>query len=168
MTFAMRIDPAVEFEQSVLARFNVSGWIAEPFGQALLPENARDALRHFEDLSGRPTLVRWMPDILAWRECNHRVTHLALIDAKVGQVSDNHAVEIAAADAMDVYVERLYIPAFFVFNDWTVLTPRDVKHRGRLGPDPRGGNGSGTPYYLVPKRFARAFDNVFPRDEGIV
>jgi hypothetical protein len=165
MSFAVRLKPAIDHELAVISRFCcMPGWSACAFGQALLQPDARNALSQFLDLSSRPTLIRWMPDILAWSTRNDVVTRIALVDAKCGQASANHALEIAAVDAMNVYVECLNTPAFFVFSDWTVLTPRDAKQRGWLGPDPANGRGSGTAYYLIEKRYARPFADVFPAE----
>jgi hypothetical protein len=103
-----------------------------------------------------------MPDIITFRELPGR-TFVALIDAKVSpQHTANFAIEMSAIETTEIYTDRLYTPTFFVFDDWTVLTPREARQRGTKGPDPSNGRGSGTPYLLIPRRWARPFDAIFP------
>lgn len=160
MTFADRMGPASEFEAAVVDRFNSTGWRAFHFGQSQLPEECRNLLVRFEDGSRRPCLIRWMPDVIAFRNYSGR-SWVALIDAKVCN-GPNYAVEMSAAETAEVFTDHLYTPTFFVFDDWKVLTPREVRQRGRPGPTPAAGRGSGTPYLLVDKRFGRGFNEIFP------
>lgn len=158
-TFAARMAPALEFEIAVIERFNSTGWRAFPFGQSQLPDECRDLLRRYEDGSRRPCLIRWMPDVIAFNVQTRR-TYVALIDAKVCGDRPNYAVEMSAAETAEAFTDRLYTPTFFVFDDWRVMTPREVRQRGRAGPN--RSNGSGTPYYLIEKGFSRPFAEVFP------
>jgi hypothetical protein len=151
--------PALEFEGRVVARFGVQGWHAHHFGQGQLPAEAHRMLTRFEDGARRPSLIRWMPDVLAFGVFGARV-FVALIDAKVCGDRPNYAIEMSAVDVASVFTDQLYTPTFFVFDDWKVLTPREVRQRGRPGPDSK--NGSGTPYLLVDKKYGRPFDSVFP------
>jgi len=157
MSFADRMLPALTFESEIIDRLNRTGWRAWPFGQGQLPDDCRKQLGKFEDLSRRPTLLRWMPDILAIGDV------VALIDAKTSRGNTpNYSLELSAIETANVYADQLYTPTFFVFEGWQVLTPRDARQRGRVGPDPAPGRGSGTPYVLVDKRWARPFDEFFP------
>lgn len=154
---------AAVHEAAVIQKLNARGWTAYPFGQSQLPLECRRRLAMFEDGSRRPSLIRWMPDVITFRDTPSGRSLVALIDAKsCGSATDNYAIEMSAVETTEVYTDRLYTPTFFVFDDWKVLTPRDARQRGRQGPDPRPGKGSGTPYVLVAKRFARPFDDVFP------
>lgn len=158
MTFAERLNPSVQFERQVIAKLNASGWHAFHFGQGQLPPECRDRLSRFEDMSGRPCRIRWMPDIITFRDLRGGRSKVALIDAKVCD-GPRYAVETAAVDTTEVYVDGLFTPTFFVFDDWKVLTPLEVRHRGFQGP--HKGNGSGTAYLLVDKRYGRPFSGVF-------
>ena len=164
MSFSDRMRPALAFEQGVIAKLNQTGWNAYPFGQAQLPDDCRRRLTRFEDASRRPSLIRWMPDIITFRDVQPSGrSFVALIDAKCGGAqTSNFAIEMSAIETAEVYTDQLYTPTFFVFDNWTVLTPREARQRGSKGPDPAPGNGSGTPYLLVGKRWARPFDEIFP------
>lgn len=163
MSFGERMSAAAEFEKSVIARLNAIGWPAFPFGQAQLPVECRQRLIRFEDMSRRPCLIRWMPDIITYRDLPSGKSRVALIDAKVcGANTDNYAIELSAIETASIYTDGLYTPTFFVFDDWGVLTPRDARQRGVQGKEPAPGRGSGTPYVTVRKTHARPFDEIFP------
>jgi hypothetical protein len=159
VSFPRRLEVAVAFEDEVVGRFNATGWRAFHFGQSQLPDECRSLLVRYEDGSRRPCLIRWMPDVIAFATYPKR-TFVALIDAKVCGDRPNYAVEMSAAETAEAFTDRLYTPTFFVFDDWRVMTPRDVRQRGRAGPN--RSNGSGTPYYLIEKGFSRPFNEVFP------
>ena len=154
---------ATSFEDTLVHHLNTrDGWTAYKFGQGLLPEDCRDRLRRYEDGARRPSLIRWMPDILAIRDASNTRPFVALIDAKLAGSTPNHAVELSALETAEIYVDRFFTPTFFVFSDWSVLTPRDIRQRGTPGPEPREELGSGTPYLLVSKKHGRPFNEVFP------
>lgn len=159
MSFARRLGPALEFEECVKKRLNESGWPAFSFGQSQLSEECRQRLAKFEDLSKRPCRIRWMPDIITFRDLRNGRSYVALIDAKTGN-GQRYAIEMSAVDTANIYVDLLYTPTFFVFDDWRVLTPLDVRQRGFQGPF--RGNGSGTPFLLVEKCYGRPFSEFFP------
>ena len=166
MSFAERLAASTQFEAAVLERLNRTGWAAFPFGQGQLSHECRERLRVFEDLSGRPCLIRWMPDIIAFRSFPAGRSRVALIDAKACGDGPNISLEKAAIETCEIYTDRLYAPTIFVFGSaasqdgWGVMTPRDAHLRGRPGSDDSGG--SGTLFVLVAKRFGRPFDDVFP------
>lgn len=159
MSFAARLAPAIEFEQRVIDRLNKSGWPAFPFGQAQLSLECRQRLARFEDFSRRPSRIRWMPDIITFRDLRNGRSYVALIDAKASN-GLRYAIETSAVDTAEIYVDGLYTPTFFVFDDWKVLTPLEVRQRGVQGPF--RGNGSGTPFLLVEKCYGRPFTDFFP------
>lgn len=162
--FESRMAPASELEMKVIDHLNSTGYSAYQFGQAQLLPECRSLLHRFEDGSGRPCLIRWMPDIIALRTNSDGRVWVSLIDAKGGATdTPNYSVEMSAVETAEVFTDRLYTPTFFVFGDRKVMTPREIRQRGRPGPAPKpGSNASGTPYLLVEKRFARRFRDVFP------
>jgi len=159
MSFAARLGPSLEFEKQVIERLNNTGWPAFPFGQGQLPLECRQRLARFEDSARRPSRIRWMPDIITFRDLANSRSYVALIDAKAGD-GPRYAIEMSAVDAAEIYADRLYTPTFFVFKDWKVLTPLEVRQRGFPGPFTE--HGSGTPYLLVDRCHARAFEYFFP------
>jgi hypothetical protein len=158
MSFGDRIDAAHQLEQRVIAGLRARGWLAYPFGQAQIPEDGRDVLRRYMDDARRPSLLRWMPDIIALREDQR--PELALIDAK-NSGGPRYAIETRSIEAAEVFVAELHTPVFFVCEDGGVLTPRDVRERGFPGPVKDTTGGSGTPYVLVEKRWASNFNDIF-------
>jgi hypothetical protein len=159
MNFLDRMMPAADFEAEVMKRLNSSGWPAYAFGQAQLSQDCRERLKRFEDGSRRPSLIRWMPDIITFRDVASGRSYVALIDAKHCGDRPNYALEISAIETAEIYTNFLFTPTFFVFNNWKVLTPREARQRGRPGPD--NNQGSGTPYVLIDKRHGRRFDEIF-------
>ncbi len=159
MSFAERMAPAAQHELAVMTKLNEQGWRAFQFGQAQLPSECRDRLIRFEDGSRRPSMIRWMPDIITFCDLRSR-SFVALIDAKHCGDRPNYALEIAAIETAEIFTDRMFTPTFFVFDDWRVLTPREARLRGKSGPDKN--SGSGTAYVLVEKRFGRPFQEIFP------
>lgn len=164
--FGSRMEAAGRFETELVERLNMTGWRAFPFGQSQLPDECRSLLFRHEDESGRPCLIRWMPDIITFRTLPSGRVWVALIDAKAcAPEMPNYSVEMSAAETAETFTDRLYTPTFFVFDDAKVLTPREVRQRGTPGPPPKG-NGSGTPYVLVSKRYGHPFTRYFPPLNG--
>ena len=161
MSFQERMLAAGVFEKQIIDRLNsAKSWSAFPFGQSQLPEECRKRLIRFEDSSKRPALIRWMPDVITFRDLPNGQSFVALIDAKTcPRDRPNYAIEMSAIETAEIYTDRLYTPTFFVFDDWKLLTPREARQRGTAGPTSNGG--SGTPYLLVPKRFGKSFESVF-------
>jgi hypothetical protein len=156
VSFAGRLGESQRLERRIIGGLERRGWLAYPFGQAQIPEEGRALLRAYKDDAHRPSLIRWMPDIIALRDVDK--PSVVLIDAKTGS-GPRYAIEKASVEAADVFVRRLYTPVFFVCGDGGVLTPREVRDRGHHGPITE--NGSGTPYWLVEKHWAATFDDVF-------
>lgn len=161
MGFSERLSKAAEFELRLIEKLNNQGWPAYAFGQSQLPSECRSRLTRFQDSSRRPSLIRWMPDIITFYDRPRGSSFVALIDAKVcGDKTNNYAIEISAIETCSIYTDKLFTPTFFVFDDWNVLTPREAYQRGRPGPE--SPQGSGTPYVLVRKCYSRPFGDVFP------
>lgn len=162
MSFFERMKPALAFESAVIERLHAMGWMAFPFGQTQLPNECRDRLKRFVDTARRPSLIRWMPDIITFRDYPNNRSSVALIDAKVCEGRPNYSLEISAIETAEIYTDWLFTPTFFVFDDWRALTPRDARQRGI--PGNQDNNGSGTPYVLVSKRFSVPMETYFPPD----
>ena len=81
-TFDERMASAEQFEKELVVRFQSQGWHATPFGQGELPPEFRDGLNKFESSFRRPSKLRWLPDILAFRYLSENRSYVALIDAK--------------------------------------------------------------------------------------
>lgn len=160
MSFTTRNAQAIAFENEVIERLHRNGWHAEQFGQGQMSEYARELLRRFvhPDPNVGPTLIRWMPDILAGRMYGEHA-YVALIDAKVcGEQYSNQAIEIKALEAAEVF-EQLHIPCFYVFSNWKVVKPAEARRYGYEGRPSR--NGSGTPYLLFEKDVGEDFERFF-------
>lgn len=163
MSFQERIKTASEFEVELIEHLNSIGWPAFPFGQAQLPEACRRRLSRFEDGSRRPSRIRWMPDIITYRDLVSGRSFVALIDAKESNPKyDNYSIEKSAMETCEIYADQLYTPTFFVFSDYRVLTPMEVRQRAFEPPHRDNMQGSGTPFFLVKKKFARPFAHFFP------
>lgn len=156
-TFHQRLAAAKEHEQRVTDALLVRGWLAEPFGQAMLSDTMRDHLRRI------PTSVRWMPDIIAAKSypAGERII---FIDAKAGdrhKETGNHDIELAALESAERWIELSggQCPYYFVFGDGGIVTPGDVREVCWNGF--YNGNGSGTPFVLFPTAVCRQFTAVF-------
>ena len=145
------------WERDLAATLTGYGWAVVPFGQAHIAEPVQTALRRHADSYGRPSGIRWLPDLLATRG-----DRVALVDAKTeGRPSDNYAVELAALDVGRVLVEHLHTPAYYVWPDGGVLTPHAVDRRWSRRMDGNRAGGSGTSFVLVDKRYAARAADVF-------
>jgi hypothetical protein len=162
--FQDRLSLAEPVEKAIMDRLNSSGWAAFPFGQAQLPPACRDRLPKFRDNSGRSALVRWMPDIITYTDLANGRSYVALIDAKATRQEHkyNYSLEMSAVETCEKWVDEFFTPTFFVFDDFRVLTPREARQRGTPGQRRDQTAGSGTPFFLVPKIYAKPFDEFFP------
>jgi hypothetical protein len=126
------------------------GWIVEPFGQALLTETIRAVIRRKDNLP-----LRWIPDLLCTRD--QKDPPIVLIDAKTGR-SDTpfYDLERNAYDAAMRWLYSMRADDFwYVWHDFhrsSVMQISQGLARGEIVPGPYFGNGSGTPYLLIPKR----------------
>lgn len=158
--FHTRMANARKWEVELCQRLRDRGWVADLFGQGQLTEYWRTMLTGYRDSYGRPTLVRWMPDIIAAREGDP--ASLAFIDAKTGMASTgNYSVEINAHQAARAFENLLYIPVFFVWEDGGVLSTHTIENRRFNRHDGGNTNGSGTAFYLIRKQFATTFKQQF-------
>lgn len=168
-TFHDRMGPAALWEKELIEILQGRGWLAAPFGQAQVPQDMRSHLRRWRDNYGRPTLLRWTPDIIAVKP--DADPFVCLIDAKTesekNRDSDNYSVEVNAVDAGLAIVRDWHTPLFYVWKDAGVLTPQSVSNRWNRKLDGAGTQGSETAFYLVAKRWADKASNIFPSAKDV-
>jgi hypothetical protein len=142
--FDIAISDAAHTEQQLLELLWASGeFIHVSFwGQSQLSEKARDALRHTD------SLLRWTPDVLGVTTTNDVVLFDAKSSTERYKDSQNVTVEISAVVALGIY-KGMVADALFVFDNQYQATAEQVKAGGRKLEG--SSNGSGTPFYLVPK-----------------
>ncbi|MGW1655516.1 hypothetical protein [Streptomyces atratus] len=127
------------------------GWNVDPWGQGVLTEAVRSALR------GTDSALRWTPDLIVAKR-----QQIALIDRKsrmTSRATSRHVVERAAVTAHLQLVAWTLLPVYYIFDNLDVLTPHDVLTAGRHRP--YSSAGSGSPYYLIPASRSLAFDTTF-------
>lgn len=136
--YSTRLDAATEFEVRIIEQLCSAGCKAWPFGQGLLPEDARQFLKTMN------TPVRWLPDIMAWR----RDLGCIYVDAKDSDHNPrgNHAVETRSSETMMQWLAFSRCPVVYAFpcgGYCHIRVWNAVKFAGRFN-----GNGSGTPFML--------------------
>lgn len=141
-----RLEQGKVFEAAVGDRLRAHGWTVEPFGQALLSEAIRTALRRHAHLP-----LRWMPDLLAVRGDDLPV----MVDAKGGRTdTPNYAIERDAFDGALRWWWAMRTQHWIVWHDFHWSTIDQISQGLRDGVIRDGhwrGNGSGTPFLLIPK-----------------
>lgn len=138
-------------EERVAEELVLRGWDVSAWGQGVLTEAVRSALR------GTDSSLRWTPDLVAAKG-----SEIFLLDCKsrmTSRTTHRHAVERAAVMAHLQLAAWTQLPVCYVFDDLGILTPHDVLVSGR--PGPHSVRGSGSAYYLVPTARSLAFDEVF-------
>ncbi|MFI6449634.1 hypothetical protein [Kitasatospora sp. NPDC050543] len=138
-------------ERRVTLELNHRGWDVSPWGQGVMGEPVRLALRSTD------SFLRWTPDLIAARE-----KQIVMIDCKsrmTSRTSSRHAIENAAVTAHLQLVAWTRLPLYYAFDNLDLLTPGHALGSGTHGP--RTAAGSGAPYLLVPTDRALAFDRVF-------
>lgn len=163
--FDRRFGAGEQWEVELASMLADRGWTVAKFGQAQIPDQMRKDLRDYRDSYGRPSLVRWLPDILAVRSGRIR-----LIDAKSEQSkTDNYAVEWSALQAGQLLEQQFHTPVFYVWPDYGVMTPEIVDQRWHDKRDGSGARGSNTSFVLVKKLHAKRLDDVFgqPRSAAV-
>jgi hypothetical protein len=149
--WVQRNSTGTELEWRVGAALIARGWSVDNYGQGAMKQEIREAL-HL-GTSG----LRWNPDLIAVRGREVR-----FVDCKASlqpRPTGRHAIEQAAVGAHNQIIAVFNTPVFYVFEDMTVLTPRDVLSFGEPGRPST--NGSGQPYYLVNACHGQPFDAVF-------
>jgi hypothetical protein len=150
-SFAYRMTTANAVEKLVLTQLIEAGWSAFPFGQGLMPIAVRDALRKARDEEGRPCLMRWFPDLVAFKT----LTSPLWFDVKQDTGKLNYAIENSALEAAEIFYKHLRAPVWFIWPGLSVLTPAVVRTFGRCWTGEPPAHGSGTPFTLIEKSFAK-------------
>ena len=156
-TFDDRFTPARKWEVELAEGLRARGWQVTEFGQGQLTPDAHQALREWRDSYGRPSLIRWLPDLLAWRGPD-----VYMVDAKSesGRDTGNVAVELDAFQ-VGVHIEQiLNTPMLYVWK-CGAATPRLIENRWKQRKDGLRTNGSGTSFLLVDKSHLQPLSVVF-------
>lgn len=145
-------------EAVVLLLLNDAGWVAEPWGQALVSERLRQALKQVPSCP-----ARWAPDILAVRD-----REWAFVDAKAEIRGDtpNFSIEKSAVRShFSWWIGHNAGTAKFIYvwDDFRCSYIDDLNDTKGLHEGHFAGVGSGTPFWLIPKQATRPFDEVFGR-----
>ena len=146
--FTSRLTLGTGHEQRVATELEARGWTVTPWGQGILPEVTRRAIRE------AGSRFRYFPDLIAARP-----GEIVTIDAKEHMRStetDRYAVHRECIAFGLHFFAAFGLPLFYVVGNLGVLCPTEVVSYGRLGPKSTGGA-----YYLVSGRLAHNFDDVF-------
>ena len=159
MTFQQRFGGGRGWEVELAEGLVARGWQVCEFGQGQLDDNAHQALRSWTDTYGRPSLIRWLPDLLAWRD---RLVYM--IDAKSetakNAASDNVAIELDAF-AVGLSIEKvLNTPMLYVWKAGAA-TPRTIENRWHRRLDGGKADGSGTAFILMDKKYLTPLPQIF-------
>lgn len=158
MGFAERKAIGDQLETRIADELIVRGWHVNEWGQGVLDEATRAALRRSD------TPFRYTPDMVATRG-----EQVVLIDCKARATSHQtgrHAIEKKSVSAHRVMHSWFDLPVYYVFEDHTVLTPEQVIQLGR--PGQHSTVGSGAPYFLIGTGHSVPLDDVFGPPEAMV
>ncbi len=148
-TFAERLALAEQWEAEVADKLRAYGWEVEQYGQALYSRRVQMMLKRESNATDR-----WRPDLIA---CRKYVT--VYVDAKTRQSeSANHSIEKSSLSAMVSHDQAGSIPVYLVFSNWSCIRVLDLWERTDTKDCWAGApskNGSGTPYWVIPKRSIR-------------
>lgn len=161
--FGSRLMPALDEEVSIAAE------LAEHFAAVLpssIPEVVHQALIREVDSYGRPSLVRWWPDLWVVDRS------AALVDVKLSMSHnrENLAIERYAMKAYTAITDVFRVPVWIAWRDGRglrALTPEMVLDRYFKANDGYSdGGGSGTSYYVIGKRFGLGLVDALSRTIG--
>lgn len=147
-TFAERKVVGDALESRVRRELEQRGWTVSEYGQAVLADPIRSALKRTE------SRMRWDPEFV--------IAHgsaLALVDAKGamrGEDAWSYTISRKALRAHLQMVAELDLPIYYVFANLGVSTPAEVMQFCRLA---RVGDAGG--YVSFPAGMPRPFDDVF-------
>jgi Holliday junction resolvase len=150
--FTERLAVGEAHERRVKQELELRGWTVTQWGQGILPEVTRWAIREAR------SRFRHFPDLVAARS-----GEIITVDAKDRMHStrtDRYAISRDCVAFGLQFYAAFSLPVFYVFGNLGVLCPTEVTSYGRLGPRSTGGA-----YYLVDGRLAHDFDAVFGSEE---
>jgi len=146
--FADRLATGISLEARVAAELRRNGWTVTQWGQGILPDEVRRAIRE------TGSRFRHFPDMVA-----ARAGEVITVDAKDHMHSTDtgrYAVSRECVAFGLQFYAAFNLPVFYVFGNMGVLCPTEIMSYGQIGPRSTGGA-----YYLVSGRMARIFDDVF-------
>jgi hypothetical protein len=147
-TFQERLTAGLAHEQRVATKMEALGWTVSTWGQGILPEGTRWAIREAR------SRFRHFPDLVA-----SRPGEIVAIDAKDNMYSTGtgrYAVSRECVAFGLQFYAAFEIPLFYVFGNMGVLCPTEIASYGQIGP--RATSGA---YYLVSGRMGRDLTDVF-------
>lgn len=124
------------------------GWTVAPYGQGILPEQIRRALKQTD------SPMRWDPDMVAANGST-----VCLIDAKASMRGDDAWTYTISRKAVRAHLRmwsELDLPIVYVFSNLGVATPAEVLQFCRLQT-----TGSAGGYLSFPAGLPRPFDDYF-------
>src|SRR6516165_5002876 len=145
-TWEERIARGTEAEKIVAQQLRDQKWNLESLGQSQMSPALRAALRDQKEIN----LLRWFPDLAAWRisPLTNR-TIIFAIDAKsIMKTQVNLSVEERALEASEEFERSSRMPWLFVIPGLMCFDPITLRTGSRSGGP---GGGSGTPYVVMPK-----------------
>jgi hypothetical protein len=146
--FAERKVIGDQHELRVRAELEKRGWAVSPYGQGILGEPIRRALRHTE------SRMRWDPDMIAAQGSS-----VCLIDAKTSMRGDDAWSYTLSRKALSAHLRmwaELDLPIYYVFGNLGVATPAEVMQFCRLATLGEAGG-----YVSFAAGMPRPFDDVF-------
>lgn len=147
-SFPDRMAAGSAHEDRVARELESRGWTVTKWGQGILPEVARRAIREAR------SSFRYFPDLVA-----ARAGEIVTIDAKERMHSTETGRYAVSRECVAFGVQfyaAFRLPLFYVFGNLGVMCPTEISTYGQIGP--RATSGA---YYLVNVRFVRIFDDVF-------
>jgi hypothetical protein len=159
-----RFDPGRGWEVELAGGLVARGWDVCEFGQGQLSDDAHAALRNFKDTFGRPSGIRWLPDLLAWRG-----DQVYMIDAKSelakNEAGPNVSIELDAFDVGVALETVLCTPMLYVWRHGAA-NPRTISNRWTKRHDGNNTAGAGTAFLLMDKKFLTPLSSVFGEREA--
>lgn len=135
-------------EDRVQRELTQRGWTVAPYGQGVLPEPIRRALRNTD------SMMRWDPDMVAAQGST-----ICLIDAKASMRSEDAWSYTISRKALRAHLRMsadLDLPIYYVFSNLGVATPVEVMQFCRLASLGQAGG-----YVSFGAGLPRPFDDVF-------
>jgi hypothetical protein len=147
-TYAERKATGDVLESRVRTELELRGWTVSEYGQAVLAEPIRDALKRTE------CRMRWDPEFVA-----SLGSYLCLVDAKGSMQGEDAWTYTISRKALRAHLKLavdLDLPIYYVFANLGVATPTEVMQFCRLA---RVGDAGG--YVSFGAGLPRPFDDVF-------
>jgi hypothetical protein len=162
--FDIRMERAAKKEEADAALLEQAyGCVVTPFGQGQLPDDIRGYLHMHPD----HLYIRWLPDRMVIRPALYlaKIKECAwLVDSKYSPLPnpfDDWLLEKDAHVAHRLQRTALGLPIVYIWPDGCSCSYVEDLSDEVLKPGNNRGNGSGTPYWKVPKKVTRPLDDVF-------